>query len=99
MLVLHRATLSDARDLPHRHQEEPRRDQHLARGGGQFWARIPETMKSFSRPALNPDSLVAPSTANAREWWAAESVSLGSDWISVAGTVSAGMYRLAGASS
>lgn len=56
-------------------------------------------MKSFSRPALNPDSLVAPSTANAREWWAAESVSLGSDWISVAGTVSAGMYRLAGASS
>jgi hypothetical protein len=39
------------------------------------------------------------STTNAREWWAAESVELGTDWISVAGTVSAIMHQLAGASS
>ena len=72
----------------------------IAHGAEGSSGKIPETMKlSVSRPALNPDSLVAPSTANAREWWAAESVSLGSDWISVPGTVSAGMYRLAGASS
>jgi len=54
---------------------------------------------SLSCGRLNHNSSVAISTANAREWWAAESVKLGSDWLSLAETVTSIMYRLAAASS
>ena len=40
-----------------------------------------------------------PSTTNAREWWAYESVRVGSDWQSVGELVAAILYRLAATSS
>ncbi len=45
------------------------------------------------------DVLTAASTANAREFWRAESQRLGSDWIGLAEVVSGILYRLAATSS
>lgn len=39
------------------------------------------------------------STADARSWWAEESVRVGTNWIGISETVSGIMYRLASASS
>jgi hypothetical protein len=48
---------------------------------------------------MSAEILTFPSTAVAREFWAAESKRLGTDWVSIAEVVTAIMYRLTGASS
>jgi hypothetical protein len=46
-----------------------------------------------------PEAATLSSTLDWRAWWAEESARTGSDWISIAKTVTAIMHRLAGSSS
>jgi hypothetical protein len=55
-------------------------------------------MGTIISPASIFNSTIS-STANAREWWSAESRRCGSDWIGVAQVVSEIMHRLAATSS
>jgi len=51
-------------------------------------------MSRFYTPPSDGASLTLTSTANAREWWAAESRRIGTDWITLLDAADAALSRL-----